>query len=136
MALKIVLKPKEKIVINQAVLVNGGYKTEFILQNKASVLREKDILTEALADTPAKCIYFTVQLIYMFPDNRASHFEQFNNFANQFVEAVPSSHKMLEHIYNKLYENDVYGALKECQKLIDYETSLFENAKQATTSHE
>ena len=46
MPLKLILKPGERVIINQAVVLNGGEKTELVLQNKASVLRERDIMTE------------------------------------------------------------------------------------------
>ena len=54
MPLKLILKPGERVIINQAVVLNGGEKTELVLQNKASVLRERDIMTEEKADSPAK----------------------------------------------------------------------------------
>ncbi len=38
------LKPGEKFVLNGAVLANGEKRTSLVLQNKACVLREKDIL--------------------------------------------------------------------------------------------
>ena len=44
MALKITLKPSEKFVINGAVVVNGDRRTSLLIQNKASILREKDVL--------------------------------------------------------------------------------------------
>ena len=68
MPLKLILKPGEKIVINQAVIENGGEKAQLVLQNKARVMRERDIMTEENADSPAKRIYFLVQMLYLFPD--------------------------------------------------------------------
>ena len=44
MPLKLSLKPNEKIVLNGAVVQNGDRRTTLLLQNKASVLREKDIM--------------------------------------------------------------------------------------------
>ena len=44
MPLKLSLKPGEKFVLNGAVVQNGDRRGVLILQNKASVLREKDIM--------------------------------------------------------------------------------------------
>ena len=62
MPLKIVLRAGEKIAINQAVILNGGEKAELVLENKASILRERDIMSSKEADSPAKRIYFLVQI--------------------------------------------------------------------------
>ena len=58
MPLKLSLKPGEKFVLNGAVVQNGDRRAALILQNKASVLREKDIMQAEEAVTPARRIYF------------------------------------------------------------------------------
>jgi hypothetical protein len=65
MPLKLSLKPGERFVLNGAVVENGDRRATLILQNKASVLREKDIMQEHEADTPAKRIYFPVMMMYL-----------------------------------------------------------------------
>ncbi len=130
MPLKIVLKPGEKTVINQAVIQNGGEKAELIVQNKASILRERDIMTEAEADTPAKKIYFVVQLIYMFPDKEQQYQDKFSRLVKQFVNAVPSSTPLVLDIGKQIVVGDVYGALKLCRKLVKYENEVLKHATQ------
>ncbi len=44
MALKLTLSPSEKLVVNGAVIQNGDRRASVVVQNKASILREKDIL--------------------------------------------------------------------------------------------
>jgi len=127
MPLKLALKPGEKIVINQAVIVNGGQKTEFVLENKASVLRERDIMTEAQADTPAKRVYFAVQMVYMFPENTAFYQEKFNTFTRDFIKAVPSATPIILEIGEGVIRGDLYGALKKCRKLMKYEGEVLKN---------
>ncbi|NJR20223.1 MAG: flagellar biosynthesis repressor FlbT, partial [Hyphomonadaceae bacterium] len=56
MPLKLSLKPNEKIVLNGAVVQNGDRRTTLLLQNKASVLREKDIMQIEEANTPVRRI--------------------------------------------------------------------------------
>ncbi len=127
MPLKLALRPGEKIVINQAVIVNGGQKTEFVLENKASVLRERDIMTEEQADTPAKRVYFAVQMIYMFPTNTSLYQEKFNHFTRDFVQAVPSATPIILEIGEGVIRGDLYGALKKCRKLMKYEGEVLKN---------
>ena len=65
MPLKLSLKPGEKFVLNGAVVQNGDRRSALLLQNKASVLREKDIMQEEEANTPARRIYFPVMMMYL-----------------------------------------------------------------------
>lgn len=130
MPLKIVLKPGEKTVINQAVILNGGEKTELIIQNKVSVLRERDIMTEAAANSPAKRIYFVVQMLYMFPDKEEEYQERFHKLAREFVNAVPSATVLILDIGKRIVMGDVYGALKDCRKLMSYEDEVLKHATQ------
>lgn len=130
MPLKIVLKPGEKIVINQAVIQNGGEKAELIVQNKASILRERDIMTEKDVTTPAKKIYFVIQLLYMFPEKEKQYQNQFSKLVKEFVNAVPSSTPLILDIGKKIVAGDAYGALKLCRKLIKYENEVLKHATQ------
>src|SRR5471030_3333363 len=65
MPLKLSLKPGEKFVLNGAVVQNGDRRSSLLLQNKASVLREKDIMQAEEAVTPARRIYFPVMMMYL-----------------------------------------------------------------------
>ena len=51
MPLKLSLRPGEKFVVNGAVVQNGDRRAALVLQNKASVLREKDIMQPDEADS-------------------------------------------------------------------------------------
>src|SRR6202789_3620654 len=65
MPLKLSLKPGEKFVLNGAVVQNGDRRSALLLQNKASVLREKDIMQVEDAKTPSRRIYFPVMMMYL-----------------------------------------------------------------------
>ena len=125
MPLKIVLRAGEKIAINQAVILNGGEKAELVLENKASILRERDIMSSKKeADSPAKRIYFLVQMIYMFPEKESYYHQKFNQIVKQFVDAVPSSTPIVLEIGKCIIEGDVYSGLKKCRKLMKYEEEV------------
>ena len=65
MPLKLSLKPGEKFVLNGAVLANGDKRTSLVIQNKACVLREKDIMQPEDANTPARRIYLPIMMMYL-----------------------------------------------------------------------
>ena len=130
MPLKLILKPGEKVIINQAVVLNGGEKTELVLQNKARVLRERDIMTEEKADSPAKRIYFAVQMMSMFSDKERHYQGKFNELVSSFIEAVPSSTPILLDIGRKVIEGNFYSAMKDCRKLMRYEEEVLKHVTQ------
>ena len=67
MALKVELKPHERIIIGACVITNTDQRARLLIDgDKIPILREKDILTPETADTPAKLIYLAVQLMYHF----------------------------------------------------------------------
>jgi flagellar biosynthesis repressor protein FlbT len=126
MALKLVLKPGERVIINKAVIVNGKDKAELVLENRASLLREKDIMGEAAANTPAKRIYFLVQMLYLFPEKTAYQ-EKFNSDLREFLQAVPSATPVALEIGEAIVHGNHYSALKACRKLIAYEQEVLKN---------
>jgi alpha-D-ribose 1-methylphosphonate 5-triphosphate synthase subunit PhnH len=65
MALKIQLKPHERVVIAGASICNGPTAASFLVENNAPILREKDILKEKEALSPAQKIYFVIQVMYL-----------------------------------------------------------------------
>src|ERR1700730_1140325 len=81
MPLKLSLKPGEKFVLNGAVVQNGDRRCALLLQNKASVLREKDIMQAEEASSPARRIYFPVMMMYL--DQSADH-----QYQDEFVQRL------------------------------------------------
>jgi flagellar biosynthesis repressor protein FlbT len=127
MALRIELKPGERILIGESVLVNGDQRASFLVEGRAPILREKDILTPEQADTPARRIYLAVQLMYTSRDARAHH-DVYFALVRDIVQAAPSTFPYVETINNRILTGDLYKALKEARNLIDYERELLQNA--------
>ncbi|RXT56927.1 flagellar biosynthesis repressor FlbT [Bosea sp. Tri-44] len=128
MALKVELKPNERIIIGSVVIRNDEQRTRFFIEGEAPILREKDILTAASADTPAKKIYLSIQLMYLAGDATHGH-EVYFQLVRDFVEAAPSSLSHVHEINNRILSGDLYKALKAAKTLIAYEADLIENAK-------
>lgn len=135
MALKVELKPNERIIIGTAVVRNGDQRTSLIIEGHAPILREKDILSPKSADTPAKLIYLAIQLMYI--DGKvAENISIYNKFVTDFQQAVPSSTPILITIHNHILNAEFYKALKEARQLLAYERKLFEHAARNSGLHE
>ena len=124
MALKIALKPHEKIVIAGAVITNGNAGTHLLIENNVPLLREKDILKEENATTPARRIYFVVQLMYLDEVNIAMYHQRYWSLVRDFLKAVPSAISMIRNISSKIQSGQYYKSLKLINQLIGYEQSL------------
>jgi flagellar protein FlbT len=123
MPLKLSLKPGEKFVLNGAVLTNGDKRTSLVIQNKACVLREKDILQPEDANTPARRIYLAIMMMYL--DGEASH-EPYNEFALRMTEFMGAIHtasilSMCVDISRDVAQGNYYKALIACRKLFEPE---------------
>ena len=70
MPLKIELKPHESIIIGEALITNENSRTRFYIDGDVPILREKFILREKEANTPAKRVYFIVQQMYLSKNNK------------------------------------------------------------------
>ena len=88
MPLKLSLKPGEKFVLNGAVLANGDKRTSLVLQNKACVLREKDIMQPGEAVTPARRIYLPIMMMYLDAEGWEDYYNEFALRMTEFMGAV------------------------------------------------
>ncbi|GGH26556.1 putative flagellum biosynthesis repressor protein FlbT 1 [Alsobacter metallidurans] len=127
MALKVELKPNERIIIGNVVLRNADARIRFFIEGHAPILREKDILTAETADTPAKKIYLAVQLMYLDQDTARYH-DAYFQLVRDFLSAAPSALPLVAEINNLILSGDIYKALKASKKLIDYEAELLSHA--------
>jgi len=129
MALKITLKPHEKLIIGGAVLANGSTKSEFIVENSVPILREKDIMSLQQADSPCKQIYFAIQLMYVDEKNMTDHHKTYWELVKDVVEAAPSRQPILHEISENILHERYYQALKLTRKLIDYEKEVINRVR-------
>ena len=127
MALKLTLKPDERVIIGGAVIRNSGKHIEFYVENNVPLLREKDILPEDAVETPASRIYFAVQLMYIDVENRQTHIDSFFNLAHDLIDAAPSTKSYVLDICEQVTVSRFYQALKVARALIDYEKELISN---------
>jgi flagellar protein FlbT len=134
MALKVELKPHERIIIGSCVITNTDQRARLLIDGeKIPILREKDILTPETADTPAKLIYLAVQLMYISPEPEVNHGTYFN-LLRDVVTTAPSMWPLIEGINISILSGELYQALKEAKKLVAYEKKLLEDARSKQTA--
>jgi len=123
MPLKLSLKPGEKFVLNGAVVQNGDRRGVLILQNKASVLREKDIMQLSEVTTPAKRIYFPVMMMYLDESSAAKVYDEFVRRLTEFMGATRNPEVMADCVAmsKHVMAREYYKALMAARKLVDYE---------------
>jgi flagellar protein FlbT len=128
-ALKISLKPHEKMIINGAVVTNGSARSNLIIENRVAILREKDIMKEAEADTPCCRIYLVIQLMYIDEGNAVEYHNIYWKQVRDIVAAAPSTLKLIDTISDHILQTNYYQALKMTRKLIAYEKELLEHVQ-------
>jgi len=121
------LKPKEKLFVNGAVIVNGDTRCDLTVLNDASILREKDIMREEDADTVCKRIYLLVQLMYIDPSSFAMYNDTLSPLLQDLVKAVPRSSDVVSEINEQVLLGHFYPAMKSARKLMSFEKELLGN---------
>lgn len=129
MPLKLSLKPGEKFVLNGAVVQNGDRRGVLVLQNKASVLREKDIMQQDEANTPARRIYFPVMMMYLDESGAQRYYDEFVLRLTEFMGVIRNPDVLAEcvAISKHCMEREYYKALMLCRKIIEYEDKRLGN---------
>src|SRR5260221_13563229 len=125
MALRVVLKPFERIIIGQSVITNSETRTTFLIDGEAPILREKDILTAETANTPVKRLYLCTQLMYL-ENDIPKYQDLYMGFVKDLLEAVPSFRPSIETASKLILNGSIYGSLKEIRNLIKREEELLQ----------
>ncbi|MCC6398283.1 MAG: flagellar biosynthesis repressor FlbT [Bacteroidetes bacterium] len=125
MALKLSMKANERVIAGGAVIRNATGKTiEIMVENEVPLLREKEILSEAKADTPCKRVYFVIQLMYIDGENLGKYQKLYWELAQDIIHAAPSTTERFKTISEAIYNGKYYQALKETRKLMQYEEKV------------
>jgi flagellar protein FlbT len=131
MALKLSLKPGERLILGGAVIRNGESRAELVVENEVPLLRERDILSPSEATTPCRRIYLALQLMYVDPAALAEHEKLYRELVREVAAAAPSTLKFLALMNDHINNGRYYQALKSARSLLDYEEELFANAQRA-----
>ena len=135
MALKITLKPNEKMIVGGAVLTNGNTKnSDLIIENSIPVLRQKDIMCQTDATSHCRQIYFIIQLMYIDSENLADHQQTYWKLVHALLDAIPRLTGHIDEINEHILIGNYYRALKLARELIDYEQEVLKHADPGTIS--
>ena len=120
MPLRVELKPFERIIIGESVLINSGSRTSFLIDGDTPILRERDTVTAETADTPAKRLYHCVQTMYLkndVPRYQASYL----GILKELEDTCPGSSDLIAAASRHVSDGALYKALKEIRKLMKRE---------------
>lgn len=117
MALKFVLRPDEKVIINGAVVGTGDKPGTLFLYNTANFLRGREILKEENVDCIEKKLYFVIQLVYIFPEDAVANLARFSAILRETRAARPEEAERLDEIEALVQAGNHYRALKICRRM-------------------
>jgi len=134
MALKITLKPHERMILGGAVITNGHVRSDFIVENNAPVLRQKEIMSEQDASSPCRRIYLAIQLMYVDEKNLITYHNLYWKLVQSLVKAAPSVLGMIDQMSEHILNNRYYQALKLSRRLIQYEEEATQHVQKTVGS--
>ena len=126
MPLLIDFKSGDKLIINGSVLENIGSNTKILVHNKSAILREKEVLSQEDAHTPASRVYPELQGAYILldPTEREQCLQRFEQRLNEFIAACPNAMEIALKVRDHVHNDRIYKGLKEAQNLIKYESNV------------
>lgn len=135
MALRLTLKPNEKIVVNGCVIRNADRRQLLTIENHADIVRGVDLLDEEEAGSPVKNVYFFIQTALLNPSIRS---ELRPVIQKDLAALVPIFHEEIGgHIFeaaNHVSCADYYKAMRALRPLIKYEQRLLDMIKDRETA--
>ena len=123
MPLRVELKPFERIVIGESVIINSGTRTSFLIDGETPVLRERDTVTAETANTPVRRLYFCVQMMYLKNDVQRYR-TAYLGFIQDLHASVPAARTVIQIINDHVSSGALYKALKEIRKLMKAEEEV------------
>lgn len=120
MALKLELKPNERIMLGDCVVTNSGHRTRLTIDGSLPILREKEIMSLSQANSPAKRLYLAIQFMYL-SKNPKDNYALYVQLARVLSQTAPDAKPFLDRINNQILTGSLYKALKEARRLIAYE---------------
>lgn len=124
MALRLTLRPHERVIVGGAVIRNGKSRSQLLIENEVPVLREADILSPNAVRTPCERIYLALQLMYVDHERSAEHLASYEELVSDVQRAAPSLTPALRAIDEQVGAGRIYQALKGARGLLHREQEL------------
>jgi flagellar protein FlbT len=120
MPLRVELKPFERVVIGDSVIVNSDTRSSFLVEGDVPVLRERDMVTEDSATTPARRLYYLVQMTYLKGDP-GRYRTLCADVTAELRARMPSSRDLINAVERNVGAGAFYRALKDIRTLMRHE---------------
>lgn len=128
MSLILKLAPGERIFINGAVVTNGDRRAYLMVETKAQILREKDVLMVEDVSTPVRRAYFAAQGVLLNAQpilgSAEAFAEQVTRLRGVFLK--PEHLGLLDEAEAQMQAGNIYRALSALRELVMYEAALLE----------
>jgi flagellar protein FlbT len=130
MALTIRLRPKEKLIVNGAVLQNdsAAHAVTLLALNRINFIREREVVLPEDAVTPLLKVIYWLQLAYIDPDHREESGQQFMTLARALYEdkamAEPNIRYALASAIGYAANGQIAAGLKALRTALPYERAL------------
>lgn len=140
MALNISLKPRERLVVNGAVIRNKSARHPLSIEflNRVNFMREREILLPEHAVTPLLRVIYWLQISYIDPEQRAIAQARFLELAHDLhaAVAVPGIRSALDSAVDFMLAGRFGAALKLLRDVLPLEQALLDLADQETPGEE
>ncbi|WP_029008752.1 flagellar biosynthesis repressor FlbT [Azospirillum halopraeferens] len=126
MALKLRLKPSERVVINGCVVQNENRRYTLTVSNFAQIIRGSDILQEEDARTPVRRAYFLIQSMLLDPRFASTGMGLVTDTMAGLYTAFlrPDIRDGIARSMGHVGERDYYKALVALRPVMEYEDTL------------
>ncbi|WP_341212426.1 flagellar biosynthesis repressor FlbT [uncultured Limimaricola sp.] len=127
MALKLTLKPDERIIVNGCMMRNSSRRHVLTIESQADVVRGHDLLDADAPVTPVTRVYYLIQTALI---QSAVREDLVPVIQRQLADlATTFGSQSLGHIFdaaNYVSIGDYYKAMRALRPVIAHETELFE----------
>jgi len=133
MPLRIKLKPRERMIVNGAVIRNDDKRTVLTVENHSHVIRGSDVMVEEDATTPTRRAYFAIQMLLVDRSNLRIR----SNDASGLLAALyttlsaPDMQNAVMEAAEHLAAGDYYKSLAALRPVMAYERALLAPAAES-----
>jgi flagellar biosynthesis repressor protein FlbT len=122
------LGPKERVLVNGAVIENGDRRSRLsILTPNANILRLRDAIRPGEVNTPVRRVCYIAQLVLSGDADEDQGRHQLQRGIEQLSQALtdPDSRTQLSEATEAVRAGDFYRAMKKLRALLPREDRLF-----------
>lgn len=122
MALRISLGQGEKLVVNGAILC-ASVPTDLLIEGSVALLREREIMAEAEAVTPARRLYYHVMTAYLVGAGDDAHYLAILAAMKEIARSLQcdKARAACARLARRVAGGDYFPALSDCRLLIRLE---------------